>query len=67
MFGEIRQYRGGGEVHRDAMFDGLSVEFPARRDPITMGLSSGYDFFGDHAVIHGQAGHHPSATPTEPC
>jgi hypothetical protein len=32
------------------MFDGLSVELPDRRDPITMGLSSGYDFFGGHAV-----------------
>ncbi|WP_142860642.1 hypothetical protein [Salinigranum halophilum] len=50
VFGEIRQYRGGGEVHMDVMFDGLSVELPARRDPITMGLSSGYDFFGGHAV-----------------
>jgi hypothetical protein len=50
VFGEIRQYRGGGEVHMDIMFDGLSVELPDRRDPITMGLSSGYDFFGGHAV-----------------
>jgi len=23
MFGEIRRYRGGGEVHMDSMFDGL--------------------------------------------
>jgi hypothetical protein len=50
VFGEIRQYRGGGEVHMDVMFDGLSVDLPDRRDPITMGLSSGYDFFGGHAV-----------------
>jgi hypothetical protein len=50
VFGEIRQYRGGGEVHMDIMFDGLSVDLPDRRDPITMGLSSGYDFFGGHAV-----------------
>jgi hypothetical protein len=50
MFGEIRQYRGGGEVHMDVMFDGLSVNLPDRRDPITMGLTSGYDFFGGHAV-----------------
>nr|WP_236642359.1 hypothetical protein [Salinigranum halophilum] len=50
VFGEIRQYRGGGEVHMDLMFDGLSVELPDRRDPITMGFSSGYDFFGGHAV-----------------
>lgn len=50
MFGEIRQYRGGGEVHMDVMFDGLSVDLPDRRDPITMGLTSGYDYFGGHAV-----------------
>mgnify|MGYP006273893773 CR=1 FL=1 len=50
VFGEIRQYRGGGEVHMDIMFDGLSVSLPGRSDPITMGVSSGYDFFGGHAV-----------------
>jgi hypothetical protein len=49
-FGEIRQYRGGGEVHMDLMFDGLSVELPERDSPITMGVTSGYDFFGGHAV-----------------
>ena len=50
MFGEIRQYRGGGEVHMDIMFDGLSVTLPGRNDPITMGVTSGYDFFGNNAV-----------------
>jgi hypothetical protein len=50
MFGEIRQYRGGGEVHMDIMFDGLEVQLPGDREPITMGLTSGYDFFGGHAV-----------------
>ena len=50
MFGEIRQYRTGGEVHMDVMFDGLEVTLPGRSDPITMGLTSGYDFFGGHAV-----------------
>jgi hypothetical protein len=49
-FGEIRQYRGGGEVRMDVLFDGLSVDLPERRDPITMGVTSGYDFFGGHAV-----------------
>jgi hypothetical protein len=49
-FGEIRQYRGGGEVHMDVLFDGLEVTLPDRREPITMGLTSGYDFFGGHAV-----------------
>jgi hypothetical protein len=50
VFGEIRTYRGGGEVHMDLMFDGLSVELPERDSPITMGITSGYDFFGGHAV-----------------
>ena len=50
MFGEIRQYRAGGEVHMDVMFDGLEVRLPGRSDPITMGVTSGYDFFGGHAV-----------------
>ncbi|MFC5971396.1 hypothetical protein ACFPYI_08655 [Halomarina salina] len=49
-FGEIRQYRGGGEVHMDVLFDGLEVTLSDRRDPITMGVTSGYDFFGGHAV-----------------
>ena len=50
MFGEVRQYRAGGEVHMDVMFDGLDVRLPGRSDPITMGVTSGYDFFGGHAV-----------------
>ncbi|ELZ88353.1 hypothetical protein [Haloferax sulfurifontis] len=50
MFGEIRRYRGGGEVHMDIMFDGLEVRLPGRSDPVTMGVTSGYDFFGEHAV-----------------
>lgn len=50
MFGEIRSYRGGGEVHMDVMFDGLEVRLPGRSEPITMGVTSGYDFFGEHAV-----------------
>jgi hypothetical protein len=50
LFGEIRQYRGGGEVHMDILFDGLSVTLPGRNESITVGMSSGYDFFGGHAV-----------------
>ena len=50
MFGEVRRYRGGGEVHMDIMFDGLEVRLPGRSAPITMGVTSGYDFFGEHAV-----------------
>ncbi|ERG97394.1 MAG: hypothetical protein J07HQW2_03880 [Haloquadratum walsbyi J07HQW2] len=40
MFGEIRRYRGGGEVHMDIMFDGLEVRLPGRSDPITMGVTA---------------------------
>jgi hypothetical protein len=50
VFGEIRQYRTGGEVYMDLLFDGLEVSLPGRNDPITMGVTSGYDFFGGHAV-----------------
>ncbi|MFC4987072.1 hypothetical protein [Saliphagus infecundisoli] len=51
VFGEIRQYRAGGEVHMDIMFDGLEATLPGDdREPITMGVTSGYDFFGGHAV-----------------
>ncbi len=50
VFGELRQYRRGGEVHLDLLFDGFAVDLPDRREPITMGLASGYDFFGGHAV-----------------
>jgi len=44
MFGEIRRYRGGGGVHMDVMFDGPEVRLPERSEPITMGVTSGYDF-----------------------
>lgn len=50
VFGTVRQYRGGGEVHMDILFDGLEVTLPGRTEPITMGVTSGYDFFGGHAV-----------------
>jgi hypothetical protein len=50
MFGEVRQYRGGGEVHMDILFDGPTVDLPSRSEPITMGMTAGYDFFGGHAV-----------------
>jgi hypothetical protein len=51
VFGEIRQYRSGGQVHMDLLFDGLEVALPDREnESITMGLTSGYDFFGGHAV-----------------
>ena len=39
MFGEIRRYRGGGEVHMDIMFDGLEVCLPGRSDMMSMWTS----------------------------
>ena len=39
-----------GQTLGDVMFDGLEVTLPGRSDPITMGVTSGYDFFGGHAV-----------------
>jgi len=50
MFDEIRRYRGGGEVHLDITFDGFEVHLPGRSAPITMGVTSGYDFFGEQTV-----------------
>jgi len=32
VFGEIRQYRSGGEVHMDVLFDGLKVDAPGSGD-----------------------------------
>ena len=51
IFGGIRQYRSGGEVHMDILFDGLEVTLSNQEnEPITIWLTSGYDFFGGHAV-----------------
>ncbi len=49
-FGEVRTYRNGGEVHLDLLFDGLEVTLPGRNDPVALGITTGYDFFGGHAV-----------------
>ena len=50
VFGEVREYRRGGEVHLDLLFDEFAVDLPTHGEAITMGLASGYDFFGSHAV-----------------
>lgn len=54
VFGEIRQYKGGGEVHMDVLFDAFQIEDysddDSGRDPIVLGIRSGYDFFGDTAL-----------------
>jgi hypothetical protein len=53
VFGELRQYKGGGEVHMDVLFDAFQIEYTdddSGRDPIVLGLRTGYDFFGDTAL-----------------
>jgi len=53
VFGEIRQYKGGGEVHMDVLFDAFQIDYTdddSGRDPIVLGVRTGYDFFGDTAL-----------------
>jgi len=53
IFGEIRQYKGGGEVHMDVLFDAFQIDYTdddSGRDPIVLGVRTGYDFFGDTAL-----------------
>lgn len=54
MFGEIRTYKSGGEVHMNIMFDAFEVavdedagEFDG---PVVLGIETGYDFFGNNAL-----------------
>lgn len=54
VFGEIRQYR-GGRVHLDVLFDVLSVDLPGRDEPLTMVVTTPFDFSG-HAVYVGGLG-----------
>lgn len=51
VFGQFRLYRNGGEVHGDIVFDGLRVADPRGTDqPYALGVTTGYDFFGGHAL-----------------
>lgn len=53
VFGEIREYKEGGEVHMDILFDAFEIEYSNDddgRDPIVLGVRSGYDFFGSQAL-----------------
>lgn len=54
MFGEIREYKGGGEVHMDILFDAYQIDYNADSggDPIVLGVRSGYDFFGGTALYY---------------
>lgn len=54
VFGEIREYKSGGEVHMDVLFDAFQIDYNEDggdgRDPIVLGIRSGYDFFGGQAL-----------------
>jgi hypothetical protein len=53
IFGEIREYKGGGEVHMDVLFDAFQIDYNDDSDgsePIVLGIESGYDFFGQQAL-----------------
>jgi hypothetical protein len=55
VFGEIREYKEGGEVHMDVLFDAFQIDYNEgdddnSRDPIVLGVRTGYDFFGSQAL-----------------
>lgn len=55
VFGEIREYKSGGEVHMDILFDAFEIDYNESdddndRDPIVLGIRTGYDFFGGTAL-----------------
>lgn len=51
VFGEMRLFRNGGEVHMDILFDGLRVADPdGPGKPFVLGITTGYDFFGGRAL-----------------
>lgn len=48
VFGEVRVYRNGGEIHVDTWFPGITVELGGTE--YVMGVTSGYDYFGGTAL-----------------
>lgn len=51
IFGQIREYRNGGEVHLDLAFDGLTVTDPGTdAGRFVLGLQSGTDHFGGRST-----------------
>lgn len=51
VFGEIRQYKQGGEVHMDIMFSGHKVDVGGdNNSPLYAGITTGYDYFGNSAL-----------------
>jgi hypothetical protein len=50
VFGEVRAYADGGEVHMDLIFDGVEAQLRSHQDAVKMGLTTGYDFYGGTAL-----------------
>lgn len=52
VFGEIRTYKGGGEVHMELLFDAFSIDLSDDNEggPILLGIRTGYDYFGGTAL-----------------
>ena len=55
IFGEIREYKGGGEVHMDVLFDAFQIDYNDDSDgsePIVLGIRTGYDFLSSQALYY---------------
>ena len=52
VFGEVRTYKGGGEVHMELLFDAFSIDLgdDTEGGPILLGIRTGYDYFGGTAL-----------------
>lgn len=48
VFGEVRLYRNGGEMHLDMWLPGIEVELAG--DTYIIGIQTGYDYFGGTAL-----------------
>jgi hypothetical protein len=48
LFGEVRLFRNGGEVHADLWLPGLTVDLAG--ETYILGLQAGYDYFGGTAL-----------------
>lgn len=54
IFGEIREYKGGGEVHMDVLFDAFQIDYNDGdgSEPIVLGIRTGYNFLGTEALYY---------------
>jgi len=62
VFGTLKKYKGGGEVHIEMLFDKFRIDNPGEQDdeqvaadggssnPILLGVRTGYDYFGGTAL-----------------